>query len=141
MKILLIEDNPADRDLIIEHLNNIPQQIDIDASDNLTNAIEKLSNGKYDFILLDLCLPESNGLDTVHRVQECLEQNNGNRKTPIVILTGENDYNVGKNALSNGVKDFLTKDDLNTKNLRRCINFNGYDSLMPKRRTAIFNMI
>jgi two-component system sensor histidine kinase UhpB len=48
---------------------------------------------------------------------------------PIVILTGVDDYSVGREAWALGVKDFLIKDEIQTQDLSRALRFASHDSL------------
>ena len=126
MKILIIDDSKEDRDLAITYIhktNSIPD-IDTDESNCLQDALEKLQDNYYDVIILDLMLPEIDGLETIKEIQSFLKSQQ--RNTPIIILTGLEDYKLGRKAFSLGVKDFLIKDELQINDLSRSIKCATY---------------
>ncbi len=126
MRILVIDDSKEDRDLAITYINktNSIPNITTDESNCLQNALEKLKNNEYDVIILDLMLPEIDGLDTIMEVQSFLQGQE--RNTPIIILTGLEDSKLGRKAFSLGVKEFLIKDELQINDLSRAIKFATY---------------
>ena len=122
MKILIIEDSKTDRDLIIKHIKQInKKEFLIEECSCLKEGLEKLESFNYDAIILDLALPESDGLDTVKTIKQQLNKNN--KTTPIIVLTGSNDYSVGRQAWLLGIKDYLIKDEIQTKDLSRALTF------------------
>ncbi len=71
MHILLIEDNPWDRRLIDDMLAEVQDETFVlSTADNLAEGKRLLGVGDIDLILLDLILPDSEGLDTLHAVLE-----------------------------------------------------------------------
>lgn len=126
MRILIIDDSKEDRDLVITKIskNNSIPNISTDESNSMKTALEKLGENDYDVIILDLALPETDGLDTINEINEFLQKNN--KKTPIVILTGLEDYNLGVEALSLGVKDFLIKDEYKNDDITRALKCATY---------------
>ena len=135
MKILLIDDNPADRDLIITHIKHSKtrKSIQTDESNCLKDAIKKISKNSYDVILLDLVLPESDGIDTVKKIFSALDESGKN--IPVIVLTGMEDYKVGREAWDMGIKDYLVKDEIQSKDLTRALNFATYSN--GKRKAII----
>ncbi len=75
-KVLLVEDNRAEADLIEELLleTNVarawPQKLCVSRADRLSKAQQLLLNEKFDVILLDLSLPDSQDLTTIVKIQE-----------------------------------------------------------------------
>jgi CheY-like chemotaxis protein len=126
MRILIIDDSIEDRDLVITyiHKSNSISDITTDESNCLQEALQKIEKNDYDVILLDLILPETDGLDTIREVNKFLEKNNKN--IPIIILTGLEDYQLGKEAFSLGIKEFIIKDEMEEKSLLRAIKFAIY---------------
>lgn len=133
MKILIIEDNKEDRDLIIKHIKKIKQNIITDECNCLKDGCTKLSSFNYDVILLDLALPETKGLETVETILKHLEEHNKN--TPIIVLTGLEDYSIGRKAWLLGIKDFLIKDEIQTKDLSRALTFATLKSSKECKKT------
>ena len=136
MRILIIDDSKEDRDLVITKIskNNSIPNILTDESNCLESALEKLKDNNYDVIILDLVLPETDGLDTINAVNQFLQDNN--KKTPIVILTGLEDYNLGVEAFSLGIKDFLIKDEYKHDDIARALRCATYG----KKRVAIHSI-
>ncbi|MBV5330842.1 response regulator, partial [bacterium] len=65
IKVLLIEDNPADALLLEEALSNDPlADFQLTVAEELRQGLEKLADGNFDILLLDLGLPDSQGLET-----------------------------------------------------------------------------
>ena len=135
-KILVIDDNQADRDLIITHIKNTKKRqiITTEESNCLKDALSKLKDNHYDVILLDLILPESDGIDTVKTVLSTLEDMGKN--IPVVVLTGMDDYKIGREAWNLGIKDYLNKDEMQSKDLSRALNFATYDKSGKQETTA-----
>ncbi|KKM15056.1 hypothetical protein LCGC14_1699870, partial [marine sediment metagenome] len=133
--ILIIDDNPADRNIIQNYINETDETTKIitEECSNLTEALSKLEKNKYDIIILDLGLPESKGIETIKIVIEHLK--NIRKDIPIIILTGFEDYTLGKKAFKLGIKDYLIKGETEPKELQRAISFATYDCNLPSRKT------
>ena len=84
---------------------------------SLEEANGRLSNESFDVILLDLDLPDSAGLETVERVTATAPL------TPIIVLTGRYDHEMGIAAIEYGAQDFLRKDQIEPTLLRRTVRF------------------
>lgn len=103
MKILLIEDNFGDALLVQEYLADADSSIELIHKTSLQAAIGIIAENDIDAILLDLSLPDAQGLETVHKVR-ALAPNH-----PIVVLSGINDRETAVMTLQNGAQDFLVK--------------------------------
>jgi len=123
MKILVIDDSKEDRELILTHIKKMDKSwdISIDECNCLKNALEQLKSYDYNIIILDLMLPETDGIQTVKKIMEHLKKLD--KKTPIIVLTNMEDFSVGRQAWSLGVKDFLIKDEIQTQDLSRALKF------------------
>ena len=116
--ILLIEDNPGDRRLILEMLADAGSVIfDVHHADRLRTALESLGQNGTDLVLLDLGLPDSQGLETLRQVHARASE------IPIVVLTGLNDEMVGVQAINEGAQDYLIKGQVDTQLLKRTIRY------------------
>ncbi|MEI7867594.1 MAG: diguanylate cyclase [Candidatus Methylumidiphilus sp.] len=104
LRVLLVEDNPGDADLVDELL---PKEgamgFAIHCAARLTEALELLKTFSFDVILLDLGLPDSAGLDTLLAMRKHASG------MPIVVLTGINDNRIGLTAIQHGAQDYLVK--------------------------------
>jgi len=128
MKILVIDDSKEDRELIITHIKKFKNgsKIKTDECNCLRDGITKLESFNYDVIILDLILPESNGIETVKTIVEHLKKVDKN--IPIIVLTGVEDYALGRKAWTLGIKDYLIKDEIQTQDLSRALTFAVYDN-------------
>ena len=114
--ILLVEDNPGDAYLIREILRSIPAA-DITSAENLEAALDHLERHAVDIILLDLSLPDSQGLDTVRRVVAQMPM------LPIIVLTGLDDDILALDALKAGAQDYIVKGFVESEMLMRSIRY------------------
>ena len=118
IKILLFEDNPGDAGLIEEMVNDsINYSYGLKIAETLEDGMNLLKNDSYDIILLDLGLPDSDGINTFLNVQK------ESSETPIIILTGLNDEDIGINAVKKGAQDYLTKGMVDPDLLERSIKY------------------
>lgn len=117
-KVLLIEDNPGDARLIREM---IPQfealQFNLECVERLSAGLEYFAREEVDVVLLDLNLPDSNGLDTFNKVNTLVPD------VPIIVLTGLDDEASAVKAVQNGAQDYLVKGDVNSSLLMRSIRY------------------
>ncbi len=118
VKILLVEDNPGDARLFREMLTSTGErEFAIEWVTRLADGLERLDQGGIDIVLLDLGLPDSQGLNTFAKA--CAHT----PRVPIVVLTGLADETVGFTAVRQGAQDYLVKGELNGKLLLRAIRY------------------
>ncbi len=104
MEVLLVEDNPGDVRLLQELLKDERRfSLSLHHVDCLSEAAEFLTRRKVDLILLDLSLPDSQGLDTFRIIQEMAQS------VAIIILTGLEDEDLATQAMQQGAQDYLQK--------------------------------
>jgi len=116
--ILLVEDNPADVRLLYEALQTAaPTQFNLLSVERLSDALARLAERQFMVILLDLSLPDSQGLDTLRQVQTCAPQ------APIVVLTGLDDEALAVAAVQEGAQDYLVKGDVEPRGLVRALRY------------------
>ncbi|MDC4203163.1 MAG: EAL domain-containing protein [Candidatus Manganitrophus sp.] len=115
---LLIEDNPADARLIREILSDVKGlSLHLVCSDRISTGMKRFHQGPIDVILLDLSLPDSQGLDSLSRVQT---QAPG---VPIVILSGLSDEQTAVQAIQKGAQDYLIKGRISGDLLAHAISY------------------
>ncbi|MCC6543362.1 MAG: response regulator [Nitrospirae bacterium] len=118
ISLLYIEDDPGYVRLITEMLKEYSRAIfEPTHVTKLSDALEILKNGLFDVILLDLNLSDSWGFETFERVREI------SPSTPIVVLTGLNDKDIGIMAVQKGAQDYLGKGEVEGNLLARTIHF------------------
>ncbi|MDD5511818.1 MAG: PAS domain S-box protein, partial [Dehalococcoidales bacterium] len=125
IRILLIEDNPGDARLIQEYLSEMKEaRYSLEVAARLSDGMDYLSRQEFDVILLDLGLPDSQGLETIRRL--------GTQVTPIVVLTGLNDKSTAYASLSHGAQDYLLKGEIDGTVLWRVIRYSIERNHMSK---------
>jgi DNA-binding response OmpR family regulator len=118
IEILLIEDNPGDTELIRQMLEGVSASgFHVVVEKDLSSGLNSLGDGHFDLILLDLGLPDSQGLETLLQVYS------QSSAVPIVVLTGRADEDLGTEAVRNGAQDYLVKGDLDRRLLIRSIQY------------------
>jgi two-component system, sensor histidine kinase and response regulator len=101
LRILLVEDNPADARLLQKFLT----------------PLDRMPQFEFNAILLDLGLPDSEGLETVRQIYDRVP------KIPIVVLTGLDDEELAVEALRQGAQDYLIKGEIHRPWLVRAIHY------------------
>ena len=76
---------------------------EFEVAGRLSEAVERLQERSYHLMLLDLGLPDTNGLDTLIKAQKEAS------RIPIVVLTGNDDEAAGVTAVKQGAQDYLVK--------------------------------
>ncbi|MEA2045714.1 MAG: response regulator, partial [Euryarchaeota archaeon] len=117
LKILLIEDNPGDVRLIWEMLHDSGIAFEIVSSDRLSEGLEEIAKNEPDVILLDLGLPDSQGIETFQRVND---QASG---VPVIVLTVSDDDDLAIGAVQLGAQDYLVKGQIDGNLLRRSTGY------------------
>jgi len=109
LSLLLIEDNPGDAKLFEHHLTTRRSEsfpaATVSHVTSLDTAVEALENSSYDLVLLDLGLPESQGLTTLDRYNTAFEENDCLDPVPVVVLTGLKDDATSVEAIERGAQD------------------------------------
>ncbi len=117
IRILLVEDNPADARFLKEALVDAAEPFRVSQVELLQEAVEHLANAPVDAVLLDLFLPDSQGMETVERALAAAPH------VPIVILSGLDDEALAIEAVHRGAQDFLIKGRADARSLTRAIRY------------------
>jgi len=118
LRLLLVEDNPGDADLIQARLRvGDAAGCTVCWVDRLSTAADELRAGQVDAVLLDLNLPDSEGIDTVLRTRKAAPL------VPIVVLTGNVDHEMGLAAVHAGAQEFLAKGEATADLLWRVLRY------------------
>jgi len=118
IRILLIEDNPGDARLIREYLSEVKNiTFNLQACEKLKDGIEILEIEYIDVVLLDLKLPDSEGLSSFDKIFSTAPH------VPIIVLTGLNDETTAIKAVQMGAQDYLVKDKVESDLLIRSIRY------------------
>ena len=118
LRILLVEDNPGDARLLRELVADAPHaNISLTHVSRLSEALESLGQVRPDVVLLDLGLPDANGLDSVRQIHLTWPE------LAQVVLTGLDDNELAMRALQEGAQDYLTKGQIDGSLLLRAIRY------------------
>lgn len=122
INVLLIEDNPGDKRLI-QHMLMTDAQGGGSSSytlvwyDTLAAGLNWVADNPVDVVLLDLSLPDSQGLATAQRMQAAAPT------LPIIVMTGMNDDLLAVQSVHAGIQDYLVKGAVDSALLRRAIRY------------------
>lgn len=119
LTIAVVEDNLGDFILIEDHLIEMFRTITINHFENYKSVSDYLkdADSKCDLILLDLNLPDMEGIELIENMVI------QSTTIPIIILTGYADLPLAKQSLELGVYDLLIKDDITPILLHKSVEF------------------
>lgn len=101
--ILIVEDEPAIRDMIILSLSSEP--FDLTGAESTHHARQALYQSPMDLILLDWMLPDESGIDFIH----WLKKQEAYRDIPVILLTAKAEESNKVKGLMTGADDYITK--------------------------------
>jgi diguanylate cyclase (GGDEF)-like protein/PAS domain S-box-containing protein len=116
--LLLVEDNPGDAQLLREMLqdSNV-HAAELTHVESMSAAEKHLLERSCDVILLDLGLPDAQGLGALRRARAAAP------RIPLVVLTGLDDESIAAEALQEGAQDYLIKGQIETRGLLRSLRY------------------
>jgi two-component system sensor histidine kinase UhpB len=120
MRILMVEANPDDAGLLREHLDEdrrVGEVFQVVVVDRLALALQSLDTADFEAVLLDLFLPDSQGIGTLTRMHAAKPG------MPIVVLSSLDDEVLGVQLLRGGAQDYLVKEELTGSLLRRSLRY------------------
>ncbi|MBR9802578.1 response regulator [bacterium] len=117
-RVLLVEDNEDDTVFVKAHLRRIRAcDYSIQTCTRLADAEAILAAERFHLVLLDMSLPDGEGVLLVDRIRKRAVD------TPIVVLTANNDEPTAIEALRRGAQDYLIKGELSSEILQRVIRY------------------
>lgn len=118
INILLVEDSISDAKLLQQKLWCLGgERWQVVRFDRLSDAIDSCSKSTFDIVLLDLCLPDSKGLNTLAEFYAAVPN------IPIVVLTSHDDEDIGLQAVAKKAQDYLVKGQITPHLLKRTIRY------------------
>lgn len=123
IRILLIEDNPVEALLMKSVLTRSAAKnaylpgVELVSAKLFAAGLECLAEGNIDVVLLDLSLPDADGLETLVKLRE-QEPN-----VPVVVLTGRDDESLALEAMQVGAQDYLVKGQVDGPNIVRAVRY------------------
>ncbi len=122
--ILVVEDDEDDLLLLREYLGQGRwSNSRLHVASTLGEGIDELSGHSVDLILLDLNLPDSAGLDTLAAILKQTDGDQTRSPVPVIVLTGLEDDDAGRQAVREGAQDFICKQSLTAAVLARAIEY------------------
>jgi serine phosphatase RsbU (regulator of sigma subunit) len=115
LSVLLVEDDRADALLVEELIADADADITFAWAQSISDAERELARARPDCVLLDLNLPDANGIAALERIGKW------DPGIPIVVLTGLNDEHFGISAVASGAQDYLVKGRVEADSLRRSL--------------------
>ncbi len=116
--ILLIEDNPGNAELITGFFRAAGQiPFTCEVKPTLAEGVERLSRGGIDLVLLDLGLPDSEGLRTFEQIYDQFSE------YPLVIVSGAADEELAVRMVRKGAQDYLVKGSFDRVQLIRSVRY------------------
>jgi diguanylate cyclase (GGDEF)-like protein/PAS domain S-box-containing protein len=122
--VLLVEDDPEDVTLLQWSLALSVPGVALTVTGTIAAAIDALDEFEFDCVLLDLGLPDADGLDGLGTLLRM-------SPPPVLVLTGRDDDHLALSAISMGAEDYLAKNDLAGEALGRAIRY-----AIERRRAA-----
>lgn len=116
LRVLVVEDNPGDVVLLEDLLRSTGRGLTIDAADDLAGAVRRLAEATFDAVLLDLRLPDGEGVACVEAIRARADD------APIVVLTGLEDEAQAVACIAAGAQDYVVKSELRAKTILRAID-------------------
>jgi signal transduction histidine kinase len=118
LQVLLVEDNAGDAKLLREMFSKEGTgSFELTHLVRLSDAVAHLAKGGVDVLLLDLGLPDVQGLDTVRRAHAVAPG------VPVIVLTGLNDEALAAAAMAEGAQDYLIKGQIESRALPRALRY------------------
>ena len=116
--VLLVEDNCGDARLMREIFKEAERDpVSLECVGTLALAEEMLASREFDLIVLDVGLPDAQGLEGVRRI------NTAAPSVPLVVLTGLDDEHLAAQALQEGAQDYLIKGEIEPRGLLRALRY------------------
>lgn len=117
MSLLLVEDDRGDALLVEELIADANADIRVRWAQSMAEAERALAADTPDCVLLDLNLPDANGISALDRITK------QDDTVPVVVLTGLTDEHFGVLALASGAQDYLVKGRVEPETLRRALMY------------------
>jgi two-component system chemotaxis response regulator CheY len=103
-EILVVDDSKVMRDMVVACLRGVSEAHFTQVASGL-EAIERLSLGRFDLVILDLNMPDISGIEVLEfvRAQDSL------KALPIIVVTTRGDESSRESSMTAGASQFMTK--------------------------------
>jgi signal transduction histidine kinase/DNA-binding response OmpR family regulator len=118
-KILIVDDSVCDRRTYVRYLESeVDHSYEIVEAETLEDGLELWRSQRPDIVLLDVKLPDGDGLEFL----EALSEEYPDQRLPVIVLTGQGDEPTAVRAMKLGASDYLVKRDVTAISLSISIN-------------------
>lgn len=101
--VLIVDDNEGNRDVLARLLQR--QAYDVDTAENGLQALDKLNDGTFDLVLLDIMMPEMDGYEVLER----LKADERLRHVPVIMISALTELDSVARCIEMGAEDYLPK--------------------------------
>lgn len=105
LKILLVEDHVVSQMVMVRLLENLGYSVDV--ANTGVQAVKKVTENKFDLVLMDIQMPELDGYGAAAQIRE--QERGGSQRLPIVALTANAMRNCAEQCYQAGMDDYVTK--------------------------------
>jgi CheY-like chemotaxis protein len=102
-RILLVEDNPVNRMVVMELLEKLNIQVDV--AENGATALSKIQAHQYDGVLMDVQMPVMDGCQATQRIKEI----EAHKSLPVIAITASATHTDRLKCMESGMVDFISK--------------------------------
>ena len=117
MKILLVDDDQLDREMVVRALNRSDLNAHISEAVTVDQGLEMYAANSYDMVLLDYQLPQRNGIEMILELRNETKDNS----IAIVMMSSSEDEELSLACIRAGAQDFLLKSEISSVRLRRAL--------------------
>lgn len=121
LKILIIDDDKADRLAIRHVLRHAPLDIELVEAESISESLQRVEAGDIGCVISDYRLAGETGLDLLHAIREREAQHLDSVGLPIIMLTGRGNEDTAVEAMKAGATDYVPKGELTTDRLTSAI--------------------
>jgi diguanylate cyclase (GGDEF)-like protein len=116
-RLLLVDDDQRYAEALSELLTGTFPDLAITHVTTIDEACRRVETGEVDMVILDLGLPDADGLEALERLHDCVIE------IPIIVLTARSDERLALAALKNGAEDYLVKDAVDRTTITRAMRY------------------
>jgi diguanylate cyclase (GGDEF)-like protein len=116
LSVLLVEHNDADAKLLLNLMKGASDDVEMVWASSFIEALTQMRKRTFDAMLLDLSLPDSEGIESVRRMSDRAD-------IPIIALTKESDDRCRIEPLLAGAEDTFIKERINSSNVIRAVQY------------------
>jgi diguanylate cyclase (GGDEF)-like protein len=117
-RILIVDDDVVDREMVIRHLGKSEQEFQITESSSVDEGLALYDKEIFDIILLDYRMPQRDGIEMILE----LRTHTRNYGTAIVMMSSAEDEKLATDSLEAGAQDFIPKSEITTRRLKNALS-------------------